>query len=127
MERVIETGSTVFTAWFSEWNVNTYIRREPFLEQPCLGNTGSTAGAPVVVGKGFLAGLLRTCDAVFSWDGSRLTINAPESALFISTAADESQRWADYHQALGIRFRKAPFGLMPEYCTWVEQIWHFEN
>jgi len=123
VEYSIKTGETIFTAWHSEWNRNTYVRREPFCEQPCLMNAGSTAGAPVVFGDGFLAGLINQCDAVFEWDGSKLTVTAPDGILFVSTAADGVQRWAEYHQALGIKFRKAPFGLLPEYCTWVEQAW----
>lgn len=113
---------SLFAAWYSDWNANTYLRREPFREQPCLMNAGSTAGAPVALGDGFLVGLLKECDAVFEWDGVCLRVDAPGDALFVSTAADESQRWKEYHQALGIEFRRAPFGLMPEYCTWVEQV-----
>lgn len=123
--RRFETSDTVFTTWFSKWNANTYRRTAPFREKPCACCAGSTGGAPVLVSDHLLVGLTgECCDAVFEWDGSQLTVDIPEeSLLFVSTDEDESARWAQYHNALGITFRDAPFGLLPEYCTWVEQKW----
>lgn len=128
MSRVFRTEKSVFTAWFCEWNSNTYRRTAPFCEKPCACYAGSTAGAPVMVCDNLLVGLTdECCDAVFEWDGAKLIVDAPESLLFVSTAADESERWAQYQNALGLSFREAPFGLLPEYCTWVEQNWLFDN
>ena len=123
METRIKTGPSVFCSYYTEWNKDTYPRIEPFSERPFSMPSGSTGGAPVVMGDGFLAGLVQQCDALFEWDGALLTVNAPENTLFVSTVEDEVQRWREYHQALGFQFGQAPFGKLPEYCTWVEQSW----
>ncbi len=122
MKYTFKTTGAILTPYHDVWNQNAYVRRDPFCEQPWQMRANSTSGAPVVVGDDFLVGLLRECDAVFAWDGAELTVEAPDDALFVSEDSDEAQRWADYHQSLGIRLRSALFGLMPEYCTWVEQI-----
>lgn len=122
MKKQYKTGKDLFCAWHTAWNASAYRRQAPFRETPCLVNAGSTGGAPVAAGQGWLVGLLEECDAVFAWDGACLEVDAPESALFESFAEEEAQGWADYHQKLGIGFRTAPFGFLPEYCTWVEQI-----
>lgn len=128
MTRTFKTGKTVFAAWYSEWNAGTYLRTEPFCERPCIMDAGSTAGAPVLLSDGLLVGLTAGCaEAVFRWDGATVTVDAPEQHLFISTADDEKERWAQYHRAADVTMRKAPFGLLPEYCTWVEQNWLFKH
>lgn len=128
MKKTFKTSDTVFTTWYSEWNANTYVRTVPFCEAPCAFNAGSTAGAPVLVSDNLLVGLIRECsEALFQWDGSVLTVEAPDSALFVSFATDEQECWAQYHEVLGLKFRDAPFGLLPEYCTWVEQNRIFHN
>lgn len=128
MKHTFKTSDTVFTTWFSEWNANTYRRTDPFSEKPCACYAGSTAGAPVLVCDNLLVGLTEECcDAVFEWDGAQLIVEVPESLLFVSTAVDELERWMQYQNALGLEFRDAPFGLLPEYCTWVEQNWLSSN
>lgn len=122
MQTEIKTGSSVFCAYYTEWNRNTYTRTEPFCERPFAMPAGSTGGAPVVCGESFLAGLLRECDAVFEWNGSELKIQAPEGAVFVSSAETAGERWAQYHEKLNIGLRRPVFGRLPEYCTWVEQI-----
>lgn len=123
MEYILSAKESVFTPYYSRWNANTYIRKQAFCEKPCVGNAGSTAGAPVVLGSGFLAGFTKESAGTFEWDGSQLKCEAPQDVLFISDAENDVKQWTDYHRALGIKFRKAPFGLLPEYCTWVEQAW----
>lgn len=123
MSMKFETGSSVVTYFYSKWNANTYRRTEPFKEVLGTCFAGSTGGAPVVTGDGFLIGLTRLCDAAFEWDGRMLTVTGPEDAVFATYAEDEEARWRAYHQALGFTFPAAVFGTVPEYCSWVEQIW----
>lgn len=68
-------------------------------------------------------GLTRICDATFAWDGAQLTIEAPEDALFHVSYSAEAEAWAAYHAALDLPRVTAPFGRIPEYTTWVEQVY----
>lgn len=125
---VFSTGPTVFTPYHNEWNRNAYTRRAPFAERPWLTPAGSTSGAAVVVAGDVFVGLTRPCsEAEFRWDGATLTATAPDDILFVrrdaGTPAGLDAAWAGYHRALGLPpARVAPFGRMPEYCTWVEQV-----
>jgi hypothetical protein len=119
-----KTGASVFTPYFDVWNGNAYTRREPFSEEPLRVCTSSTSGAPVVVAGSVFAGLLRDdVEARFSWDGATLSVEAPDGAVFVAENGDTGAAWEAYHRALGLPApQAAPYGRMPEYCTWVEQV-----
>lgn len=115
------TGPTVFTPYYNIWNRNAYTRREPFVERPWQISAGSTSGAAVVCGEELLIGLTRPIDAEFRWDGRQIEIDAPSEALYIHHGPLE-EGWAAYHMQLQLPIPHSPFGWLPEYCTWVEQI-----
>lgn len=125
---VSATAPSVFTPYYNEWNRNAYTRRAPFAERPWLVPAGSTSGAAVAVAGDVFVGLTRPCaEAEFRWDGTTFTADAPDDALFVRREAGApaalDAAWADYHRALALPpARVAPFGRMPEYCTWVEQV-----
>ena len=118
----LQTGPTVFTPYYNEWNRYAYERSEPFVESPWDVPASSTSGSAVVITKTDFVGLTKICDATFAWDGTRLTVTAPADALFHTRCTDLAEAWADYHRALNLPAVSAPFGRVPEYATWVEQV-----
>ncbi|OGV36494.1 MAG: hypothetical protein A2020_12750 [Lentisphaerae bacterium GWF2_45_14] len=113
----------VFTPYYNKWNQDAYWRNSPFSEMPCNLDASSTSGAPVVIGENFFAGLTSPELAIFNYDKGILSVEASEKALFITENESIEAAWTQYHSSLDIIKDRNDFGKIPEYCTWVEQVW----
>ena len=118
-----ETGDTVYTPYFNQWNANVYERTSPFEENPWALPASSTSGAPVVVWPNGFVGCTYDGDMRFRWNGKALEVDAEQDRLFIHEGPVDAGVWDAYHRALNLPAPEAPFGRMPEYGTWVEQGW----
>ncbi len=114
----------VFTPYYNAWNQDVYDRQAPFEECPLDVMASSTSGAPVAITETHLIGLTKLAAGVrFAWDGRVFTAEAPEGGLIVIEGTGDAA-WEAYHRALNLPPPpQAPFGRVPEYCTWVEQVW----
>lgn len=118
-----KSADKVFTPYYNKWNQDAYWRNSPFSEIPCNLDASSTSGAPVVTGENFFAGIARPELATFNYDQGVLSIEASDEALLIIENESTEAAWAKYHSHLDIIKTRTDFGKIPEYCTWVEQVW----
>jgi hypothetical protein len=123
MMTVFTTPDRVVTPWFNRWNADAYVRTEPFAGDPWDVATSSTSGAPVVLWEGGFVGLTTTAPATFRWEPGRLEVEADADALFVHEGPVDEEVWLAYYARTGCTAPVAPYGRMPEYCTWGDQIW----
>lgn len=112
----------VFTPYYNRWNENAYTRSTEFAERPWAMEAGSTSGAAVAVGDRVFAGLTRPGGGEFRWDGRKLSVSGSAGDIFWREGLPAPQAWREYHAALRLPRPSAPWGGLPEYNTWVEQV-----
>ncbi len=120
IEVSIPVSGPLFTPYASAWNEDVTIRSKPFDEFPWELDASSSSGAPALEAGGWVLGFLEPNIGRISWDGSRLALIGPADSLFAQPVAEGA--WQLYCEASGFTPPQAPWGLVPEYCTWVEQV-----
>lgn len=120
MKQIAASG--VWTPYFNRWNEDAYRRGEPFSEEPLEVLSSSTSGACVMEYEQGLCGITRLCPSRFSWDKRKITFEGNPD-VFFHAEGDLDAAWESYHKTLGIPSLKPRYGKIPEYCTWVEQVW----
>jgi hypothetical protein len=121
--RFKKSTDKVYSPYFNKWNQDAYWRNSSFSEMPCNLDASSTSGAPAVIGENFFAGITRPELATFNYDKGELSIEASDKALLIVENESPEAAWTKYHSSLDIIKTRTDFGKIPEYCTWVEQVW----